>query len=146
MALERDLEPGPPDGRQFEVAIHVPEPLLLEISASAAAGLVERMVFDIRLERAFLPDRERPNGFEDEPAFLPPIDKNGRQPGPNLGYISVLWVRERRVSLKKDGEDDGGEFDEDLPAPIPVQANVLAVSPPVGDGSALKMIASRLDY
>lgn len=28
----------PPDGRQLEIVIHVPEPLLLEISVSAAAG------------------------------------------------------------------------------------------------------------
>jgi len=132
----------PHGSSSFEVFVYVPESVISEIAASAAAGLLDRLELRFRLERAFLPDRDRPHGPEDEPVFLPPLNENGWQIGPSPGYVSVFRMKERTFWL---GQHDKEPVD-DLPADTPVSDPIAVTSPLVADALVLKMIASRLGY
>lgn len=129
----------PLEGPWFDVAIHIPEKVFTETADALADGRLENVALGLRLENVFVVDRERPNGSEDEQAFFPPFEENGRQPGPNLGYVSAFDVRERSLSLR---QPDEGAADTSSPP----HATVAAVSPafPSDHGAALRMISGRL--
>ena len=114
------------DEPPIHVVAHIPADLMHEVALQAAGGRMEIFSLEIRLEKVFVRDRVRHESIGGEAAWLPPFEDNNRQPGPNMGYISSFWFRERDVILPDPEADMLPEPPPEpaflSPAPIPAQA------------------------
>ena len=126
----------------IDVVAHVPPDLFDVIARTAGDGRLADLVIGIRLERAFISDRDRSNGPEDEPAWLAPFDDHGRQPGPNLGYVSSFWIKESDVYLRVGDEVDDEDAGVAVPPSAPAQVAVTAAAPDLSP--IVRQLSSRL--
>ena len=134
-----------PETPSIVVAIHVARAAFSEMLASIESGQMESLAMTVRLPGVFVIDRTRPNGPEDELVYLAPFDERGRQPGPNLGYVQDLFLRNRSYPLQRDDTDP--EVSDDDALDVATDHSAAAPSPTIDhSGVALALIAKRLKH